>query len=648
MEGNVRRITLLLSLLIPVLILLNPATGKTQISEPVNLTGYLQTLAVDEVNEATGMLRSGFLYYLKTEDDKLYRLEDPNGIVKGKPSEKITVSGTSVDSKTILVGKVELLDSRPILRALAAEETLPETIGEQKTLVALFNYPDKPYQLFTIAEVEGKILTNPDSLDNFIRENSYGKTWLTADFIDWQGLPNNSTHYVGPYSHFELLEDSIATIDSIIDFRNYGRLIFIYADSDAISWGGKGTTGKWNLSSPGDGNFEASVMWLEEGWVFGSAIAHAFGYNLGFSGASSVFSIPESLLDPTFSTGAWRELSDFDDTMGNAYYHYSAIWETQAQWIEPFQIQGVLLSGQYVLDQFELPSPGWKVLKIPVGKDKAGNDTYYWVEYRSSNGTFDRGDSVQIRVHQNSTYTNTDDSWPAYWTTDSIKYEMYGSGGSISGRVTDESDGTGIGNIETSVSNPSCQCSTSTKTDSFGNYWIGGLPAGGYYVQTFNDSGYVDEYYDNVANQGTARFVNVTEWANTPNINFSLVNGGSISGRLTRESDGGPVSFQTGVYVYDTNWNYAGSGGPTIYSNGNYVVSGLPAGSYYVKTSGYQDYIDEYYNNVTSKSGATLVNVTQGIDTPDINFSLAIGGSISGRVTKDSDGTGIGTIMINV
>jgi hypothetical protein len=164
-------------------------------SIPVNLAGLLQTLAVDEIDRATGEWKSNLVHYLKVEDGEWYQIEDPQGILGTRPLGRIFLSGKRIQNK-VYVETASILapDSKTVE---TVPETVPETVGEQKTLVALFNYPDKKIQPFTLQEVKNKVINNPDSVDNFIKENSYGKAWINADFIDWQTLPNNSTDYTG-------------------------------------------------------------------------------------------------------------------------------------------------------------------------------------------------------------------------------------------------------------------------------------------------------------------------------------------------------------------------------------------------------------------------------------------------------------------
>ncbi|MGR3178573.1 MAG: carboxypeptidase regulatory-like domain-containing protein, partial [Candidatus Anammoxibacter sp.] len=168
------------------------------------------------------------------------------------------------------------------------------------------------------------------------------------------------------------------------------------------------------------------------------------------------------------------------------------------------------------------------------------------------------------------------------------------------------------------------------ETDASGNYKIGGLPAGTYKVEaeTFGTS-FIPEFFDN-ADFDSATPVKVTTGADTPNINFTLESGGSISGRVV-DAASQPISgifmsalrFDTGDWV---------SGGETD-ASGNYKIGGLPAGTYKVEAETFgTSFIPEFFDNADFNS-ATPVTVTTGADTPLINFVLTKGNFIKGKVT---------------
>jgi len=173
--------------------------ANAQQAAPVQLEGFLQSLAVDEIDQYTGQLRSRLVHFLRDDDGRLVEVDDSRGLLRGlRPPGKVRLSVTKVGTKLVIsevsgIGPAEPRMEKPEVQY----ETIADTIGEQKTLVALFNYPDKPNKPFTVQEIKNRILANPDSTDKFLRENSYGKLWLNADFIDWKTLPGRSTEYGG-------------------------------------------------------------------------------------------------------------------------------------------------------------------------------------------------------------------------------------------------------------------------------------------------------------------------------------------------------------------------------------------------------------------------------------------------------------------
>ncbi len=112
---------------------------------------------------------------------------------------------------------------------------------------------------------------------------------------------------------------------------------------------------------------------------------------------------------------------------------------------------------------------------------------------------------------------------------------------------------------------------------------------------------------------------------------------GSISGTVTRE--GTPTLLENvGVYVFDASGLFQGS--TSTDALGTYTVSGLGTGMYFAITYNTNDaYIDELYLdkpwfnpwNCRVTSG-TPIAVTDGVETSDIDFALAFGRQITGKV----------------
>jgi hypothetical protein len=221
-------------------------------------------------------------------------------------------------------------------------------------------------------------------------------------------------------------------------------------------------------------------------------------------------------------------------------------------------------------------------------------------------------------------------------------------GGSISGRITRDSDGAGISGASITAWNANKFGGGFGSIDSSGNYSVPGLEPGYYYVQV-SSSGYAGEYYPNALDRNTATVVAVNPSVDISNINVSLASTprGSISGTVVRDSDGMGILFAT-VRAYDTSWNLAGSASTGFASTGAYSIT-LPTGDYYVATYSVSGFVDMYYSNVYSPGSASLVTVTQDMETPNINFRMADAGrAIAGRVTRDSDGAGINAVPLQV
>ncbi|MFQ6091717.1 MAG: carboxypeptidase regulatory-like domain-containing protein [bacterium] len=232
--------------------------------------------------------------------------------------------------------------------------------------------------------------------------------------------------------------------------------------------------------------------------------------------------------------------------------------------------------------------------------------------------------------------------------------------GSISGRVTSESDGSPIVGARVcafpanDMPNifpgsdyelwPRCAA-----TDTSGEYTIKGLPSGEYYVGVWA-CGYLSEWYDGVRGRDEATPVTVEEEEETPDIHFALSTGGSISGRVVSELDGAPVPSARvcvtpladstdwpGLFPWpdDVLWDRCRCA--LTDADGRYVVAGLVSGNYYVHVWA-EGFLPEWYDGVQFEEEATPVTVVESEQTPDIDFALSTGGSISGQVVAESDG----------
>jgi hypothetical protein len=242
--------------------------------------------------------------------------------------------------------------------------------------------------------------------------------------------------------------------------------------------------------------------------------------------------------------------------------------------------------------------------------------------------------------------------------TTGIDFGLVRGGGSLSGTVTAEQGGAPLqGVLVTAVAaDPEAGFLFSFDvTDANGDYRITALAPGNYVVSASTASvDYLAETYDNVHFPTPGTPVAVAAGADTPNIDIALATAGSISGRVTADAGGAGLEGQTvlafGVQGTGTPPITAFDGGAGFTdAAGNYVIHGLagpPGAKYRVQVLPVGNYIGEYYNNVRSANLAAQVDVAAGSTTPNINFGVATGGSITGTITET--GTGIPLAGINV
>lgn len=173
-------------------------------------------------------------------------------------------------------------------------------------------------------------------------------------------------------------------------------------------------------------------------------------------------------------------------------------------------------------------------------------------------------------------------------------------GGSISGQVLDEQKQP-VENAQVYVYDLDNSSYYYCYTDDNGNYIIQSLPSGTYKVNV-NANGWIRQKYSNS--------VEVVVPNDTSNINFVLLRGGSISGRVV-DNNGNPISNAT-VYATDIEGDSVGYLG-NCDEIGYFKLDGLPGGNYQVKVQA---------KGWISQTFAENVNVLVLNDTGGTNFTL--------------------------
>jgi len=217
-------------------------------------------------------------------------------------------------------------------------------------------------------------------------------------------------------------------------------------------------------------------------------------------------------------------------------------------------------------------------------------------------------------------------------TTSGINF-ILDRGGVISGSIVDATTNEPLSDIEVDFYDSNGNYVGYAYSEYTGNYASDEpLLTGNYFVRTDNWGNYFDELYDDILcepncdpTSGTPVPVIINQITN--NINFALLVGGSISGKVLDSFDNSPVSGY--VDVYDANGQYVDSA--YIDYSGNYIVNDTPlfTGTYYAITDTWYDecVLDELYDNIPCENGCnptsgTPIAVSAGSNTPNIDFLL--------------------------
>jgi hypothetical protein len=183
-------------------------------------------------------------------------------------------------------------------------------------------------------------------------------------------------------------------------------------------------------------------------------------------------------------------------------------------------------------------------------------------------------------------------------------------------------------------------------TDASGNYTINGLAAGSYYLRTNNSFGYDDYLYHGAGNiscnPGCNPFdggaVPVTGADDISGIEFDLTQAATISGTVTAPNASPLAGVK--VDVYNVLGDLVANGSTN--ADGDYVIDGLSAGDFYIRTRNGSGFINILYNGLSCAASCDVLQgqsvvLAQGATASNIDMQLIPGGSISGVVEAGSD-----------
>lgn len=171
--------------------------------------------------------------------------------------------------------------------------------GELRVLAVAVRFPDATPS-FTLDNIRKRAI---DDLDRYVREQSYGRAWLKADFRGWVDLPDSLSLYkVSPYNFKvdrrrvrKLIEDAMTGIERDVDFSRYQHILIIpgvrtmpgqgygmlcYCANPGMLTGVKGNLAYTTVRSRGGKEFDGGIFMGCENAHLGM-FAHDFFHALG-------------------------------------------------------------------------------------------------------------------------------------------------------------------------------------------------------------------------------------------------------------------------------------------------------------------------------------------------------------------------------
>jgi hypothetical protein len=213
------------------------------------------------------------------------------------------------------------------------------------------------------------------------------------------------------------------------------------------------------------------------------------------------------------------------------------------------------------------------------------------------------------------------------------------AGGSISGTVKRRVDSSPVGGLKIYAEASNFRISTSTNPD--GHYGFRALPPDHYRVHVVPlDENYVSVYFDDAPDSAQSVSLTLERHQRITGIDFRLRYGGVISGRVYARKNHEPIS---GLKVIAERQK---ASDPPVYAytdaNGFYTLRGLPDGLYTAETGLLREpassikprkrYLAQYYRDRFDRELSEKLRISSGGSISGIDFSLVVGGKISGTV----------------
>lgn len=225
--------------------------------------------------------------------------------------------------------------------------------------------------------------------------------------------------------------------------------------------------------------------------------------------------------------------------------------------------------------------------------------------------------------------------------------------GTVSGRITGR-DNAPIAGVKVSVfrwtgADDICpgDMVTYQTTDSEGQFSISGLSPGDYAVSSTDlaqDSTYVPTWLGRVSECAASPKLSIETGAEPIDASVQLINGATLSGRVTASSGQPVLNSTVEIYRADSDW----SRWISVDAEGRYRFTRLTPGAYVLRAVGpkQSSWLDVWWPDAVERAGAQTITVAEGETVDDTDAQLVAGSRISGKLV-DGQGQPIAGVWVS-